>query len=73
MVLIHSENHDHVKLPNKVIIYSNTQKQILTFVEKLENFLDSDKKMKEIDVLTLVGTQSQVKKAAVINMLVNSP
>ena len=58
-------------LPNKVIIYSNARKRILTLVETLENYLDGDNKFEEIDILTLVGTQTRAEKAATINIFVN--
>jgi len=35
-------------------------------VDKLENYLDSDEKFEEIDVLTLVSTQTRAEKAAKI-------
>ena len=62
---------DHSTLPNKVIIYSNARQRILKLVDKLETYLDSDEKFDEIDVLTLVGTQTRAEKAAKINRFVN--
>ena len=62
---------NHATLPNKVIIYSNARKRILKLVDKLENYLDGDNKFEEIDVLTLVGTQTRAEKAAIINRFVN--
>ena len=61
----------HATLPNKVIIYSNARTQILKLVKKLENYLDGDNKFEEIDVSTLVGTQTRAEKAAIINQFVN--
>ena len=40
-------------------------------VKKLENYLDDDNKFEEIDILTLVGTQTRAEKAAIINRFVN--
>ena len=62
---------EHATLPNKIIIYSNARTRILKLVENLENYLDADNKFEEINVLTLVGTQTRAEKAAIINGFVN--
>ena len=43
----------------------------MKLVKKLENYLDGDNKFEEINVLTLVGTQTRAEKAAIINRFVN--
>ena len=43
----------------------------MKLVENLENYLDADNKFEEINVLTLVGTQTRAEKAAIINGFVN--
>ena len=62
---------NHATLPNKVIIYLNDRIRILKLVKKLENYLDGDNKFEDIDILTLVGTQTRAEKAAIINQFVN--
>ena len=65
---------DHATLPpttNKVMIYSNSRKRVLTLVDKLENYLDGDDGLQDIDILTLVGTQTRAQKAATIDIFIN--
>ena len=62
---------NHATLPNKVMIYSNSRKRILTLVDKLEHYLDGDDGLQDIDILTLVGTQTRAQKAATIDIFIN--
>ena len=58
-------------LPHKVIVYSNTRKRIMTFADSLRKRMNSDPIMKEIDIISLVGTFTKEEKARKLRTFVN--
>ena len=58
-------------LPSKVIVYSNTRERIITFAENIRKRMNSDVDMKDIDVITLIGTLTKEEKARLIRIFVN--
>ena len=61
----------HPVLPNKVIVYSNTRERILNFAESIKKKMNADKVLKEIDVISLVGTLTKDKKVELLRLFVN--
>ena len=58
-------------LPSKVIVYSNTRERILNFADSIKKKMNSDSIMKEIDIISLVGTLTKQEKAKYIRLFVN--
>ena len=58
-------------LPHKVIVYSNTRERIMTFADSLRKRMNSDPIMKEIDIISLVGTFTKEEKARKLRTFVN--
>ena len=58
-------------LPTKVIVYSNTREKILNFAESIKKKMNSDKVLKGIDIITLVGTLTKQEKTEFIRLFVN--
>ena len=62
---------DNPNLPSKIIVYSNTRSKIINFTESIKKKMDADAIMKNIDVITLVGTLTKQEKSSYIRKFVN--
>jgi superfamily II DNA helicase RecQ len=58
-------------LPTKVIVYSNTRERILNFAESIKKKMNADKVLKDIDIISLVGTLTKQEKTELIRLFVN--
>ena len=58
-------------LPTKVIVYSNTRERILNFAGSIKKKMNADKVLREIDIISLVGTLTKQEKAQLIRLFVH--